>query len=84
MPVTPSCILLEPAFGDRYAVAYRKELTAASEASIGACGVVIGGGTAVGDVEVSNCRFDQVAEGVTTARHFIGRRSHASPRILVG
>ncbi|MGN9768371.1 DUF6519 domain-containing protein [Micromonospora sp. SD12] len=57
-------ILLEPAFGERYAAAYRQALTAAAETSVGACGVVIGGGTAVGDVEVSDCRFDQVAEGV--------------------
>lgn len=57
-------ILVEPAFGDRYARAYRLELAAAAETSVGACGVVIGGGTAVGDVEVSDCRFDQVAEGI--------------------
>ncbi|SCF18614.1 Right handed beta helix region [Micromonospora purpureochromogenes] len=69
-------ILLEPAFGDRYAAGYRKELAAAAEASIGACGVVIGGGTAVGDVEVSDCRFDQVAEGV-----HIGVSYHPGPPI---
>ncbi|MEH0845836.1 DUF6519 domain-containing protein [Micromonospora sp. CPCC 205711] len=69
-------ILLEPAFGDRYAGAYRQELAAASETSVGACGVVIGGGTAVGDVEVSDCRFDQVAEGV-----HIGVSYHKGPPI---
>ncbi|MFG3689644.1 DUF6519 domain-containing protein [Micromonospora sp. NPDC047740] len=57
-------ILVEPAFGEKYAGTYRQELMAAAEVSVAACGVVIGGGTAVGDVEVSNCRFDQVAEGV--------------------
>ncbi|GHJ08116.1 hypothetical protein TPA0907_24830 [Micromonospora humidisoli] len=69
-------ILLEPAFGERYAGGYRQELTAAAEVSVGACAVVIGGGTVVGDVEVSDCRIDQIAEGV-----HIGVSYHKGPPI---
>lgn len=69
-------ILLEPAFGEKYAGRYRRDLTAAAEVSVGACAVVIGGGTAVGDVEVSDCRFDQVAEGI-----HIGVSYHKGPPI---